>query len=52
MHEEDVSSTLCAHLLGKLERKLTELLTSFRADEWDLQTIAPQWKVRDAETFR
>lgn len=38
---------LCAHLLRKVDRQLIDLLQSLRADEWDLQTIAPRWKVRD-----
>jgi uncharacterized protein (TIGR03083 family) len=38
---------LCAHLLRRVDQKLIELLTSLRAPEWDLQTIAPLWKVRD-----
>jgi len=38
---------LCAHLLGKVDRQLINLLQSLTADEWNLQTIAPLWKVRD-----
>src|SRR5437868_6953863 len=38
---------LCAHLLRKVDAKLLELLASLRPDEWDLQTVAPEWKVRD-----
>ena len=38
---------LCAHLLREVDAKLVDLLGSLRADEWDLQTIAPRWKVRD-----
>jgi len=36
-----------AHLFPKLEGKLIELLRSLRADEWEKQTLAPQWKVKD-----
>jgi uncharacterized protein (TIGR03083 family) len=38
---------VCAHLLRKVDSHLIELLQSLTTDEWDLQTIAPQWKVRD-----
>jgi len=38
---------LCAPLLRKLDAKLTELLGSLTANEWDLPTVAPQWTVRD-----
>jgi hypothetical protein len=47
MPEEGVPPILCAHLLHKVDEKLIELLTSLRSAEWDLQTIAPQWTVRD-----
>jgi len=38
---------LCAHLLRKVDQKLIDLLRSLEPSEWDLQTIAPLWKVRD-----
>src|SRR5215472_9067856 len=38
---------LCAHLLRPVDEKLVDLLRSLSAEEWDLQTIAPMWKVRD-----
>jgi uncharacterized protein (TIGR03083 family) len=38
---------LCAHLLRKVDDKLIDLLSSLTPGEWDLQTIAPLWKVRD-----
>ena len=38
---------LCAPLLRRVDAKLIELLRDLRTDEWDLQTIAPAWKVRD-----
>lgn len=38
---------LCAHLLRRVDEKLIELLTSLRTAEWDLQTVAPLWRVRD-----
>jgi uncharacterized protein (TIGR03083 family) len=38
---------ICAHLLRRVDEKLVELLGSLTPSEWDLQTIAPLWKVRD-----
>src|ERR1700730_4096080 len=38
---------LCAHLLSRVDQKLIDLLGLLRPSEWDLQTIAPLWKVRD-----
>lgn len=38
---------LCAHLLRKVDEKLIELLQSLTPEEWELQTIAPLWRVRD-----
>jgi len=38
---------LCAHLLGKVDEELVDLLNALEPREWDLQTIAPLWKVRD-----
>lgn len=38
---------LCAHLLRKVDEKLIDLLRSLSASDWDAQTVAPQWKVRD-----
>lgn len=38
---------LCAHLLRKVDKHLMDLLRSLTPSEWDLQTIAPLWKVRD-----
>jgi len=34
-------------LFPKIESKLIELLRSLSADEWERQTIAPQWRVKD-----
>jgi len=49
MHSESGTSEpiLCAHLLGKVDERLIDLLASLASSEWDLQTIAPLWKVRD-----
>src|SRR6476660_8781147 len=38
---------LCAPLLRRVDEKLIELLRSLTASEWDIQTVAPRWKVRD-----
>ena len=38
---------LCAHLLRRVDEKLIDLLRSLTPDEWDVQTLAPRWKVRD-----
>jgi uncharacterized protein (TIGR03083 family) len=41
------SPILCAHLLRRVDGELIDLLRSLAPDEWDIQTIAPLWKVRD-----
>jgi uncharacterized protein (TIGR03083 family) len=38
---------LCAPLLRRVDEKLIDLLRSLSASEWDAQTVAPRWKVRD-----
>jgi uncharacterized protein (TIGR03083 family) len=38
---------LCAHLLRTVDEKLVDLLGSLAPGEWELQTVAPLWKVRD-----
>lgn len=38
---------LCAPLLRGVDEQLIHLLRSLDPREWDLQTIAPLWKVRD-----
>ena len=38
---------VCAPLLGRVDAELTNLLRDLRPEEWDLQTLAPAWKVRD-----
>jgi uncharacterized protein (TIGR03083 family) len=38
---------LCAHLLRKVDEQLIELLGSLAPSEWDLQTVAPLWTIRD-----
>jgi uncharacterized protein (TIGR03083 family) len=43
----DTEPILCAPLLRLVDAKLIQLLRDLRPDEWELQTIAPAWKVRD-----
>jgi len=38
---------LCAPLLRRVDAKLIDLLRDLQTEEWDLQTLAPAWKVRD-----
>jgi uncharacterized protein (TIGR03083 family) len=38
---------LTAHLFPEIEGLLVELLGSLTAEEWELQTVAPKWKVKD-----
>jgi len=42
-----LAAILCAHLLRQVDGQLIDLLRSLSPAEWDLQTIAPMWKVRD-----
>ncbi len=36
-----------AHLFPGLETRLIELLRSLTPEEWEIQTLAPKWKVKD-----
>ncbi len=38
---------LCAPLLRRVDSSLIELLNSLRPEEWNLQSVAPAWKIRD-----
>ncbi len=38
---------LTAHLFPTLDAQLIDLLRSLAPDEWERQTIAPRWKVKD-----
>src|SRR5262249_35115882 len=44
---EPLKPILTAHLFPRLEDKLIELLGSLSADDWEKQTVAPKWKVKD-----
>ncbi|HEY4358775.1 MAG TPA: maleylpyruvate isomerase N-terminal domain-containing protein [Acidobacteriaceae bacterium] len=47
MNLEGTQSILCAGLIRQVDQRLIDLLTSLDAAEWDLPTVAPQWRVRD-----
>src|SRR5579863_8054502 len=38
---------LCAHLLRKVDEALLALVRSLTPEEWDLETVAPRWRVRE-----
>jgi uncharacterized protein (TIGR03083 family) len=42
-----IDPILCAPLLRQVDEKLIELLRSLTVSEWDAQTVAPKWTVRD-----
>jgi len=44
---EPLQPIFTANLFPKLEAKLIELLRSLTPDEWEKQTLAPKWKVKD-----
>jgi len=44
---ESLKPILTAHLYPKLEDLLITLLRSLSAEEWERQTLAPAWKVKD-----
>ena len=44
---ESVNPVLTVHLFPKLERMLVELLRSLGPGDWEKQTLAPRWKVKD-----
>jgi uncharacterized protein (TIGR03083 family) len=43
----DLSPIAIAHLFPVIEGRLLELLRSLSAEEWQAQTVAPRWKVKD-----
>jgi uncharacterized protein (TIGR03083 family) len=45
--QPELPPILTAHLFPRIENMLIELLGSLKADEWERQTVAPRWKVRD-----
>src|ERR1700732_2770630 len=44
---EPLPPILTAHLFPKLEGMLIELLRSLTPQDWEKQTLAPKWKVKD-----
>ena len=44
---EPLQLIFTAHLFPPLEARLLELLRSLSPAEWEAQTLAPQWKVKD-----
>jgi uncharacterized protein (TIGR03083 family) len=44
---EPLQPILTAHLFPKLDGLLLDLLRSLSADDWERQTVSPQWKVKD-----
>src|SRR5437868_3628952 len=44
---ESLQPIFTAHLFPKLEGMLIELLRSLTSQEWEKQTLAPKWKVKD-----
>ena len=38
---------ITAHLFPTLDAQLIDLLRSLAPDDWERQTIAPRWKVKD-----
>jgi len=44
---EPLQPIFTAQLFPKLEAKLSELLRSLAPNDWEKQTLAPKWKVRD-----
>ena len=43
----ELSPILTAHLFPRIEARLIELLRSLGEEEWQAQTVSPQWKVKD-----
>lgn len=46
-HVSGTEPILCAPLLRRVDAKLIDFLRDLRPEEWDIQTLAPAWKVRD-----
>jgi len=44
---EPLQPIFTAHLFPKLEGMLIELLQSLTAEDWEKQTLAPKWRVKD-----
>jgi uncharacterized protein (TIGR03083 family) len=44
---EPLQPIFTAHLFPQLEAKLVEVLRSLSPEDWEKQTVAPKWKVKD-----
>ena len=44
---EPLQPIFTAHLFPKLEARLIELLRGLTPEDWEKQTVAPKWKVKD-----
>ena len=44
---EPLQPIFTAHLFPNLEAKLIELLRGLSPEDWEKQTLAPKWKVKD-----
>ena len=44
---EPLQPIFTAHLFPKLEARLIELLRGLTSEDWEKQTLAPKWKVKD-----
>lgn len=44
---QSLAPIFTGHLFPKLEGRLIELLRSLGPEDWEKQTLAPQWKVKD-----
>src|SRR5258708_10579848 len=44
---ETLQPIFTAHLYGKIESLLIDLLRSLNSEDWEKQTVVPQWKVKD-----
>jgi uncharacterized protein (TIGR03083 family) len=44
---EPLQPIFTSHLFPKLEAKLSDLLRSLAPEDWEKQTLAPKWKVKD-----
>src|ERR1700693_1273560 len=44
---EPLQPIFTAHLFPDLEARLFELLCSLAPEDWEKQTLAPKWKVKD-----
>lgn len=46
-HLNGTDPILCASTIRQVDEHLIDLLANLHDEEWDLSTVAPQWRVRD-----